>query len=207
MAIKAANDDVSATHQPSSQHTNSKPQRSVPAHQQSLSPHKAGDCYRMMLGRTSAVAAKKMGLSFAAARPSNMIVSTTAAFPHVVSSLSGSGTTTSCSTILAATTQLPQCRWHWQIHLTKKFDKESGKFKYEEWTQSRALNVTKAAVKEPTLVDGTSLLGRDLAHTEHIKPTRIKKRRKEQVQYSRKMKRTEDLLNYIQFINDKKMNK
>jgi hypothetical protein len=156
----------------------------------------------MMLGRSSAAAANRLGLAAvaAAARPGN-VACTIAAFPHVVSSgLSASGTR-------ATQQQLPQCRWHWQIHLTKRFDKESGQYKYDEWTESRTLNVTRAAVKEPMLVDGTSLLVRDLAHTEHIKPTLVKKRRTQAVEYSRKMKRVSDLLNYIQFINDKKMNK
>jgi hypothetical protein len=161
-----------------------------------------------MLGRIMAVATKKLsGPSFAAsaaaARPSN-VISTMAAFPS--SLFSGYGTTA------AATLQLPpqsqNCRrWHWQIHLTKKFDKESGTYKYEEWTVARALKVTKAALREPMLVDGTSLLSRDLARTAHVKPTRARKLRKEEVEYNRKMKRCDDLLRYIQFINDKKMNK
>jgi hypothetical protein len=165
----------------------------------------------MMLGRTMAVAVKKLsGPSFAAAGRPSHVVSTIAAFPHNVVSpslLSGSGTTTPTILQLPPQSQNYCRRWHWQIHLTKTFDKESGKFKYDEWTESRSLNVTRFAIHQPTLVNGTALLSRDLGRTEHVKPTRLKKLRNARVEYTRKMKRVGDLLNYIQFISSKNRHK
>ena len=57
--------------------------------------------------------------------------------------------------------------------------------------------------QEPTLLDGTSLLRRHLANERHIKPTTIRKRLNAQKVYKRSVKKIDDLLSYITYIQQK----
>ena len=94
-----------------------------------------------------------------------------------------------------------QRRWNWQIYLKQRFDKESGKLKYDDWDQAIL------TMKEPTLVDGTTHLKRSLARTHHIKPTTMNKLINQRKEYRRKIKRIDNLTHYIQFMNEARRNK
>ena len=89
-----------------------------------------------------------------------------------------------------------QHRWNWQIFLDRRFDKETGKYKYDDW--DRVI----MSVKEPRLANGMSLLRRSLMRNHHVKPTTKKKRVNEGKEYRRKIKRIDDLTNYIQFMKE-----
>lgn len=57
-------------------------------------------------------------------------------------------------------------------------------------------------MREPELHDGKSLLQRHLMIREHIKPAERKRRINANKVYRRKVKRIEDLMNYIKFMKD-----
>jgi hypothetical protein len=86
-------------------------------------------------------------------------------------------------------------RWNWQGFLTKRFDRASGQYKYDDWER------VMLGSQEPTK-GGKSLLQRHLNNEEHIKPTEIKRRTTSRVLYDRKIKRIDDLMKYIQFMKD-----
>lgn len=98
----------------------------------------------------------------------------------------------------ASALQQQQRRWNWQIVLKQRVDKETGKLKYDDWSK------VIMTMKEPTLVDGTSLQKRSWARKRHIKPTMMKKLVNQRKEYRRSIKRIDDLTNYIKFMNDAK---
>jgi hypothetical protein len=93
-----------------------------------------------------------------------------------------------------------QRRWNWQIYLKQRQDKETGKLKYDDW------NRVIMTMKEPTLVDGTSLQKRSWARKLHVKPTTRQKLINQRKTYRRQIKRIDDLTEYIKFMNDFKKN-
>ena len=86
-------------------------------------------------------------------------------------------------------------RWNWQGYLTTRFDRATGKYKYDDWDQLIM------GSQEPTKA-GKSLLQRHLYNEEHIKPKEIKRRTASRIIYDRKIKRIDDLTKYIQFMKD-----
>ena len=86
-------------------------------------------------------------------------------------------------------------RWNWQGFLTKRFDRATGEYKYEDWEK------VIMGSSEPTKA-GKSLLQRHLNNEEHIKPKEIKRRTTARVIYERKTRRIDDLTKYIQFMKD-----
>ena len=78
--------------------------------------------------------------------------------------------------------------------------RESGKLKYDDWDR---IIMT---MKEPRLVDGTSLQKRSWARKEHVKPTMRNKFISQRKVYRRQIKRIDDLTNYIRFMNEAKNN-
>jgi hypothetical protein len=60
-------------------------------------------------------------------------------------------------------------RWNWQGYLTKRFDRATGQYKYDDWERIIM------GSQEPTK-GGKSLLQRHLNNEEHIKPTEAKRR-------------------------------
>ena len=92
-----------------------------------------------------------------------------------------------------------QRRWNWQIYLKQRFDKESGKYKYDDWGK------VIMTMREPKLSDGTSLVRRfSRVKKRHIKPTTMNKLINQRKEYRRKIKRIDDLTHYIKFMNEAK---
>lgn len=65
-------------------------------------------------------------------------------------------------------TQKNSIRWNWQGFLTKRYDRATGQYKYEDWDK------VLYGYQEPNK-GGVSLLQRHLENEEHIKPTAIKR--------------------------------
>jgi hypothetical protein len=86
-------------------------------------------------------------------------------------------------------------RWYWQGFLTKRFDRATGEYKYDDWEK------IVMGSQEPTKA-GKSLLQRHLNNEEHLKPTEIKRRTAARIIYNRKIKRIDDLTKYIQFMKE-----
>jgi hypothetical protein len=89
-----------------------------------------------------------------------------------------------------------QTRNNWQVVLRKRFDKRSGKVRYEDW------DYLAMGMEEPKLLSGNTLLNRHLQETEHIKPTELKRRLNSAKTYRRSAKRLDDLKTYIKFTQD-----
>jgi hypothetical protein len=86
-------------------------------------------------------------------------------------------------------------RWNWQGFLTKHYDRATGKYKYNDWSEILMGSA------EP-MKGGRSLLQKHLYNEEHVKPKEVKRRTAARVIYTRQMKRIEDLTKYIKFMKD-----
>jgi len=88
-------------------------------------------------------------------------------------------------------------RWNWQAVIRKRFDRRTGKFKYEDW------DVVMCTFQEPELLDGTTLLQRHLNQKYHIKPKEVRRRLNEAKVYRRSVRKIDNLTKYIRFIKEK----
>lgn len=89
-----------------------------------------------------------------------------------------------------------QLRNYWQIVLTKRPDRETGKPVFDEWTYLIK------GMQDPKLADGTSLLQRDRRNRRHIKPFMKKKIATEKKEWNRKCRNADALLKYVQYMRE-----
>jgi hypothetical protein len=86
-------------------------------------------------------------------------------------------------------------RWNYQVFLTRRLDRKTGQYKYDDW------EYLARGFQEPALLSGETLLSRHLKQKEHIKPTEQNRRLNDAKLYRRSRKHVEDLTSYIQFVN------
>ncbi|GKY97266.1 hypothetical protein MPSEU_000685000 [Mayamaea pseudoterrestris] len=97
-----------------------------------------------------------------------------------------------------ATPSTIQTRNNWQVVLRKRFDRRTGKVKFEDW------DYLVMGMEEPKLLNGVTLFNRYHWETEHIKPTEMRRRLNSEKVYRRSVKRLDDLKNYIKFTQEAK---
>lgn len=93
------------------------------------------------------------------------------------------------------TSRVSAMRWNWQAVLTKRYDRATGTYKYDDWEE-----IMRGA-SEPNK-HGQSLLERHLRNEEHIKRKKVKYMKKDRIKYERTVKRIDDLISYIKFMKD-----
>mmetsp|Transcript_29583 Transcript_29583/g.68842 ORF Transcript_29583/g.68842 Transcript_29583/m.68842 type:complete len:141 (+) Transcript_29583:88-510(+) len=90
-----------------------------------------------------------------------------------------------------------QQRSNYQLVISKRYDRKSGKMVYEDW------NHLVRGVHRPSYKDGRSIQGVQMRQKRHIKKWMKKRKAKEQREYERDQKKVNDLLRYIDFMKDK----
>mmetsp|Transcript_7007 Transcript_7007/g.9112 ORF Transcript_7007/g.9112 Transcript_7007/m.9112 type:complete len:131 (+) Transcript_7007:208-600(+) len=89
-----------------------------------------------------------------------------------------------------------QIRSYWQIVLTKKPDKETGKLVFDRWTYLIRGH------QEPRLGNGMTFSQRDAMNRRHLKPWMKKRIATEKKEWNRKCREADELLNYVQFMRE-----
>jgi hypothetical protein len=86
-------------------------------------------------------------------------------------------------------------RAHWQGTIQKRFDRETGTWRYQDWDEVMLSSAEPMKGNRP-------LLDRYLAQKKHIPPSEQKRRLQDKRIYDRSVKRIRDLTKYIKFARE-----
>lgn len=94
-----------------------------------------------------------------------------------------------------------QRRWNWQIYVKNHFDVEKNKTIYEE------IDIFQVFPLKGPSKHGVSLVERHYRMERHLKPTTVRKYIRSRKEYRNRIKRIDDLTNYIQFMKERRTKK